>query len=227
MILNLPPSWLPVLGVEIQKPYFLSLQSFLDSEREKNTIYPPEPDVYNALALTPYDKVKVLILGQDPYHDQGQAHGLAFSTRPGTVLPPSLKNIFRELKDDIGTCIPDNGYLGYWAKQGVLMLNAVLTVRAHQPGSHQGKGWEIFTDAIIDSLNKRPEPLVFVLWGNYARKKSSLIDITRCRIIEGVHPSPLSAYRGFFGSRPFSRINAFLEEFGNQPIDWQLPNLSQ
>ena len=171
----------------------------------------------------------MLILGQDPYHDDGQAHGLAFSVRPGVPPPPSLLNIFKELREDVGFRIPNNGYLVPWAEQGVLLLNAVLTVRAHQPASHQGKGWETFTDAVIRALSEREEPLVFVLWGNYARKKLTIIEAAQQsahhRVIDGLHPSPLSANRGFFGSRPFSKINAYLKEFGQPEIDWQLPDI--
>jgi uracil-DNA glycosylase len=221
----IPPSWKPILESETQKPYFNSLQTFLEGERSQYTVFPPEPDVFNALKLTSYSQVKVLILGQDPYHDDGQAHGLAFSVRPGVPPPPSLMNIFRELKHDVGIRIPNNGYLVPWAEQGVLLLNAVLTVRAHQPASHQGKGWETFTDTIIHHLGTREEPLVFVLWGNFARKKLPLIDTSRNKVITGVHPSPLSAHRGFFGSRPFSQINANLLELGKTEIDWQIPDL--
>jgi uracil-DNA glycosylase len=220
-----PQSWKPYLVEETHKPYFTRLHAFLERERSEHTVFPPEPDVFNALKLTSYRDASVLILGQDPYHDDGQAHGLAFSVRPGIPPPPSLVNIFRELKADVGARLPNNGYLVPWAEQGVLLLNAVLTVRAHQPGSHQGKGWETFTDTVIRRLSERDAPLVFVLWGNYARKKVPLIDPARHRIIEGAHPSPLSARRGFFDSRPFSKINAFLREFGRPEIDWQLPDL--
>jgi uracil-DNA glycosylase len=185
--------------------------------------------VFNALKLTPFKAVNVLILGQDPYHDDGQAHGLAFSVQPGVPPPPSLLNIFKELHEDVGFRIPNNGYLVPWAEQGVLLLNAVLTVRAHQPTSHQGKGWETFTDQAIRALSERSEPLVFVLWGNYARKKLSIIQespqAAQHKVIAGPHPSPLSANRGFFGSRPFSKINDDLKAFGRPEIDWQLPNL--
>lgn len=220
-----PPGWKDQLSAETKKPYYLALQAFVDGERAAHTVYPPEREVFSALKLTPYASTRVLILGQDPYHDEGQAHGLAFSVRPGVTPPPSLRNIFRELRDDVGFTIPNNGYLVPWAEQGVLLLNAVLTVRAHQPGSHQGKGWEVFTDAAIRALSERDTPLVFVLWGNYARKKLSLIDASRHRVISGAHPSPLSANRGFFGSRPFSKINGYLREFGQPEIDWQLPNV--
>ncbi len=221
----IPSSWKPVLSAEVKKPYYQTLQTFLEAERAKYTIFPPELELFNALELTSFSTAKVLILGQDPYHGEGQAHGLAFSVRPGITPPPSLLNIFKELREDAGFRIPNNGYLVPWAEQGVLLLNAVLTVRAHQPGSHQGKGWEIFTDSVIRALSARPEPLIFVLWGNYAKKKLELIDVKRHRIISGAHPSPLSARRGFFGSKPFSRINTYLEEMGKPAIDWQLPDL--
>ncbi len=224
-----PPGWKNQLGPEVDKPYYQKLQDFLAEERAEFTVFPPEPDVFNALKLTPYDSVKVLILGQDPYHDEGQAHGLAFSVRPGVPPPPSLLNIFKELRGDVDFRIPNNGYLVPWAEQGVLLLNAVLTVRAHKPGSHQGKGWETFTDQAIRALSERSEPLVFVLWGNYAKKKLSIIQGSpqagHHKVIAGPHPSPLSANRGFFGSRPFSKINAYLKEFGQPEIDWQLPNI--
>jgi uracil-DNA glycosylase len=221
----IPPAWQPVLADETEKPYFAKLQSFLQAERAAHTVYPPEPDVFNALKLTPFEQVSVLILGQDPYHGAGQAHGLAFSVQPGVPPPPSLLNIYRELKTDVGFRIPNNGYLVPWTKQGVLLLNAVLTVRAGEAGSHQGKGWENFTDEVIRALSARAKPVVFVLWGNFARKKLALIDQERNPVIEGVHPSPLSAQRGFFGSRPFSRINTHLRAANRPEINWQLPNI--
>lgn len=219
----IPAGWQAVLSEEVKKPYFTNLQAFLDQEREQYTVYPPKADVFNALELTPFDRVKALILGQDPYHDEGQAHGLAFSVRPGVRPPPSLLNIFKELKADVGFQIPKDGTLTPWAEQGILLLNAVLTVRAHKAGSHQGKGWENFTDAVIRAVSQKPEPVIFVLWGNFAKRKLPLIDIERNRVISGAHPSPLSANRGFFGSRPFSKINEYLREFGEKEIDWQLP----
>lgn len=222
---KLPASWQAVLADEFQKPYFKQLMHFVDTERQKHQVFPPEEDVVNAFRLTPYDRVKVLLLGQDPYHDEGQAHGLAFSVRPGVKPPPSLRNMFKELASDLGTTTPNNGFLEPWAKQGVMLLNAVLTVRAHQAASHKDKGWEKFTDAVIHKLGERKKPVVFVLWGAYAKKKKGLIDTSRHMIIEGVHPSPLSAKNGFFGSKPFSRINEALEEQGETPIDWQLPDL--
>jgi uracil-DNA glycosylase len=222
---QLPPSWQPLLGDEFEKPYFQNLRAFLDQERQNHTVYPPEPEVFSAFGLAPYDAVNVLLLGQDPYHDDNQAHGLCFSVRPGIKPPPSLKNIFKELRDDLGCRIPNNGYLVPWARQGILLLNAVLTVRAHEPNSHKNKGWETFTDTVIRAVNAKAEPVVFVLWGSYAQKKRDLIDTTRHTIVEGVHPSPLSAKRGFFGSKPFSTINAALRESGKPEIDWQLPDL--
>ncbi len=218
-------TWRPVLLSETEKSYWKPLQQFVRDERKKYTVFPPDKDVFAALHLTPYEKVSVLILGQDPYHDDGQAHGLCFSVRPGIALPPSLLNIYKELRDDLGCQIPNNGCLTSWAEQGVLLLNAVLTVRAHQANSHQGKGWESFTDAIIRTVNDKPDRVVFVLWGAYARKKAPLIDASRHVIIQSAHPSPLSASNGFFGSRPFSKINAALREAGKPEIDWQIPDL--
>jgi uracil-DNA glycosylase len=218
-------TWRPVLIAETEKPYWQPLQQFVKDERKKYTVYPPDQDVFAALHLTPYEKVSVLILGQDPYHEVGQAHGLCFSVRPEVAIPPSLQNIYKELRDDLGCAIPNNGCLTPWAEQGVLLLNAVLTVRAHQANSHQGKGWESFTDAIIRAANDKPDRVVFVLWGAYARKKKPLIDTSRHVIIESAHPSPLSASNGFFGSRPFSKINAALREAGKPEIDWQIPDV--
>jgi uracil-DNA glycosylase len=218
-------TWRPVLLSETEKPYWKLLQQFVRDERKKYTVFPPDKDVFAALHLTPYEKVSVLILGQDPYHDDGQAHGLCFSVQPGMALPPSLLNIYKELHDDLGCKIPNNGCLTPWAEQGVLLLNAVLTVRAHQANSHQGKGWESFTDAIIRAVNDKPDRVVFVLWGAYARKKAPLIDTPRHVIIQSAHPSPLSASNGFFGSRPFSKINAALREAGKPEIDWQIPDV--
>ncbi len=218
-------SWRPILGDEAHKPYFRDLQRFVAEQRQKRTIFPPEDEVFAALHLTPYEKVSVLILGQDPYHDDDQAHGLCFSVRPGVAIPPSLLNIFKELQSDLGCRIPNNGYLAHWAEQGVLLLNAVLTVQAHQANSHKDKGWETFTDEVIKAVNAKTDPVVFVLWGANARKKISLIDPSRHVVIESAHPSPLSSYRGFFGSRPFSRINAALRSNGKAEIDWQIPDL--
>lgn len=225
MNLPLPPSWQPLLVDQLEQPYFATLREFLAEERREHTVFPPEDEVFSALALTRYDRANVLILGQDPYHDDNQAHGVAFSVCPGTPVPPSLRNIFRELQDDLGCPIPNNGSLVSWANQGVLLLNAVLTVRAHQPGSHAGKGWERFTDAVIQRVSEKPDPVVFVLWGGYARKKLPLIDTERHTVIESAHPSPLSARRGFFGNRPFSRINQALTAAGKPPIDWRIPDV--
>jgi len=221
----IPEAWLPVLGQEPNQPYYQKLEQFLEQERLKYTVFPPEPEVFSALKVTPYDQVKVLLLGQDPYHDNNQAHGMCFSVRPGIPPPPSLFNIFKELHNDVGFRIPNNGYLVPWAEQGVLLLNAVLTVRAHQPNSHKGKGWEIFTDKVIQAVNALPNRVVFLLWGGYARKKAALIDGPQHVILQAPHPSPLSVQRGFFGSRHFSRTNQALVEVGEQPIDWQLPDL--
>jgi uracil-DNA glycosylase len=211
-----------VLGDELHQPYLRQLTEFLDRERREHTIYPPEPDVFNALKLTPFDAVKVVILGQDPYHDENQAHGLAFSVRPGVTPPPSLRNIFRELQADVGCAKPANGSLEPWARRGVLLLNVVLTVRAHQPHSHRRKGWEQFTDAAIAAVGHKPDPVVFVLWGAPAQKKIPLIDTSRHTIVKAPHPSPLSAKTGFFGSRPFSAVNTALKAAGRPPIDWRL-----
>ncbi|MBA0051088.1 uracil-DNA glycosylase [Streptomyces sp. AJS327] len=220
----LPASWQEALGDETEQPYFKELADFVEEERRNGPVYPPREEVFAALDATPYDRVKVLVLGQDPYHGEGQGHGLCFSVRPGVRTPPSLRNIFRELRDDLGHPVPDNGYLMPWARQGVLLLNAVLTVRAGQANSHQGVGWEKFTDAVITAVNAREEPVVFVLWGNYAKKKKRLIDTARHTVVEGAHPSPLSARR-FLGSRPFSQIDAALAEYGHEPVDWRLPDL--
>ncbi len=222
---DLPECWLDALRPEFAKPYYSDLQRFVANERAAGQVFPPAADIFNALNYTPIGHVRVLILGQDPYHDEGQAHGLCFSVRPGVSPPPSLKNIFRELRDDIGCTEPPHGCLECWAKQGVLLLNAVLTVRAHEAGSHQKKGWEQFTDAVIRAVNTKPEPVAFLLWGANAQKKIELIDPARHLIVQSSHPSPLSARNGFFGSRPFSKINAFLRERGLKEIDWQLPGI--
>jgi uracil-DNA glycosylase len=225
MQLPLPESWRAHLDPEVEKPYFRKLREFVHEERARHAVYPPEDEVFSALELTPYDRVKVLILGQDPYHGPGQAHGLAFSVRPGVAPPPSLRNMLRELKDELGCPLPDNGYLVPWARQGVLLLNAVLTVRAGEPNSHQGRGWETFTDAVIRAVNQRPDRVAVLLCGAYAGRKAGLIDCGRHAVIQCAHPSPLSAGRGFFGSRPFSRINAELEQAGQAGIEWCLPDL--
>ena len=220
--LEIPAAWREILAPEITRPYFLQLSQCMQAQRADHEIYPPACDIFAALERTPYDKVCVLILGQDPYHDTGQAHGLCFSVPPGVPPPPSLVNIFKELSADLNVPRPQTGDLTRWAHQGVLLLNAVLTVRAHQPNSHKGIGWETFTDAIISRLNEKPQRVVFVLWGAYARKKAALIDASRHVVIESAHPSPLSARNGFFGSRPFSRINAALKASGQAEIDWRL-----
>ncbi|MBO5244972.1 MAG: uracil-DNA glycosylase [Selenomonadales bacterium] len=215
--------WAPFLEAEMQKDYYRKLRGILIDEYRSRTIYPGMYDIFNAMHYTPYSKVKVVILGQDPYHGPRQAHGLSFSVLPGVDPPPSLVNIFKELKDDLGCEIPNHGCLRHWAEQGVLLLNAVLTVRAYQANSHQGIGWEEFTDHIITLLNKREEPMVFILWGRPAQRKQSMITNPNHLVLTSSHPSPLSAYRGFFGSRPFSKANAFLREHNMEPIDWQLP----
>lgn len=217
--------WASLLGEEFEKPYYLKLRRFLVDEYNSRTIYPNMYDIYNALHYTPFEKTKVVILGQDPYHGPGQAHGLSFSVKPGVNPPPSLQNIFKELRDDLGCHIPNNGCLTHWAKQGVLLLNTVLTVRKNKPNSHRGKGWETFTDQVIRTLNDRERPLVFILWGRNAQEKQQLMTGTRHFVIKSPHPSPFSANRGFFGSRPFSKANRFLQEIGSTPIDWQIPDV--
>ena len=217
--------WLPVLAPEFRKPYYKDLFQFVQTEYQTRQIFPPAQDLFNALHLTPLSKVKVVILGQDPYHGDGQAHGLCFSVRPDVDIPPSLVNIYRELHDDLGCRMPDNGCLTKWADQGVLLLNTVLTVRAHQAGSHRGHGWEQFTDAIIRAVNSQNRPVVYMLWGAPAQAKRQMLDNPRHLVLTAPHPSPLSAYRGFFGCRHFSQCNAFLEEHGEKPIDWQIENV--
>jgi uracil-DNA glycosylase len=217
--------WAPRLAGEFEKTYYQELREFLVGEYNTQTIYPDRYDIFSALHLTPYTETKVVILGQDPYHGPGQAHGLSFSVKPGVRIPPSLKNIYRELADDLGCEIPNHGYLEHWAKQGVLLLNTVLTVRQAQANSHRGKGWETFTDEVITQINQREQPVVFILWGRPAQLKKKLITSSHHYIIESPHPSPLSASRGFFGSKPFSKVNRFLEQSGNEPIDWQIPTL--
>lgn len=217
--------WADLLEPELQQPYYKELRAFLIEEYRTRRIYPDMYAIFNALHYTSYADAKVVILGQDPYHGPGQAHGLSFSVLPGVQPPPSLLNIFKELADDCGCRMPNNGCLKPWADQGVLLLNAVLTVREHAAGSHQGKGWERFTDKIISLLNEREKPLAFILWGSPARRKKAMLTNPAHLIVESPHPSPLSAFRGFFGSRPFSRVNAFLESTGQEPIDWQLPDI--
>jgi uracil-DNA glycosylase len=216
--------WNPVLRGEFAKPYWADLQQFVATERGWATVYPPHDEVFAALHLTPFAEVKAVILGQDPYHGPGQAHGLCFSVRHGVQPPPSLQNIFKELEADLGISPPDHGCLDAWARQGVLLLNASLTVRAGKAASHQGKGWEAFTDEVLRVVNTKPERVVFILWGASARRKKALIDSSRHVVIESAHPSPLSASNGFFGSRPFSRANEALVEAGREPIDWALPS---
>jgi uracil-DNA glycosylase len=216
--------WNPLLRDELSKPYWAQLQDFVAGQRARHVVYPPEGEVFAALHLTTYAGTRVVILGQDPYHGAGQAHGLCFSVRRGVPVPPSLQNIYKELADDLGVPIPQHGNLESWARQGVLLLNATLTVRAGQAGSHQGKGWETFTDQVLRAVNDKQHPVVFILWGGYARRKKALIDTSRHTVIESAHPSPLSAHNGFFGSRPFSRSNAALVAGGLSPIDWRLPD---
>ena len=216
--------WNPLLRQEFAEQYWAELQGFVQQERKLGAVYPPEEDVYAALHLTPYADVKVLILGQDPYHGEGQAHGLCFSVRRGVAVPPSLQNIYKEMQSDIGLVPPSHGNLESWAGQGVLLLNAVLTVRASQAGSHRNRGWETFTDQVIRMVNNKKERVVFILWGAFAQKKKPLIDSNRHYVIETPHPTPLSSHRGFFGSRPFSRANTALLEAGRSGIDWGLPH---
>lgn len=216
--------WLVELGAEFHKPYYRDLYEFVKTEYNTTKVFPPADDIFNAFHLTPLNEVKVVIIGQDPYHNVGQAHGLCFSVKPEVDIPPSLVNIYKELRDDLGCYIPNNGYLVKWAKQGVLMLNTVLTVRAHMANSHRGKGWEEFTDAAIRALNKQDRPIVFILWGRPAQTKERMLNNPKHLILKAPHPSPLSAYNGFFGSKPFSQTNAFLEKNGLAPIDWQIEN---
>ncbi|ASP40606.1 uracil-DNA glycosylase [Bacterioplanes sanyensis] len=219
----LHPSWQQVLGEELQQPYMQQLRDFLKMEKTAGkNIFPPGPQIFNAFNHTPFDQVRVVIIGQDPYHGPGQAHGLSFSVQPGVALPPSLKNIFKELQQDLGIALSGSGDLTPWADQGVLLLNATLTVEQAKAGSHQGKGWERFTDAAIAALNAQRQGLVFVLWGSYAQKKGAVIDTSRHLVLKSVHPSPLSAHRGFFGTRPFSRINDYLQQQGLAAINWQV-----
>ncbi|WP_027206981.1 uracil-DNA glycosylase [Butyrivibrio fibrisolvens] len=218
--------WADALKEEFRKPYYTDLYKFIKDEYSTHVVYPPSEDIFNALHLTDLKDIKVVILGQDPYHEPGQAHGLCFSVRPEVDIPPSLVNIYKELHDDLGCKIPDNGYLVHWAEQGVLLLNTLLTVRAHQAFSHRGKGWENFTDAIIRAVNKEDRPIVYMLWGSPAQKKAEMLDNPKHLILKAPHPSPLSAYRGFFGCRHFSKCNEFLEKNGIAPIDWQIPDKS-
>ena len=217
--------WQTPLEPEFAKAYYKGLYDKVEEEYKNEKIYPPAEDIFNAFEFTPLSKVKAVILGQDPYHEPGQAHGLSFSVKPGIDIPPSLVNIYEELNSDLGCYIPNNGYLKKWADQGVMLLNTVLTVRAHQANSHRGIGWEEFTDAAIRVLNEVERPLVFILWGKPAQMKASMLNNPKHLILKAPHPSPLSAYRGFFGSKPFSRTNEFLREHGVEPIDWQIENL--
>lgn len=216
--------WNPILRDEFEKPYWAALQSFVAEERRHHEVYPPHDEVFAALHQTSHAEVKAVILGQDPYHGPGQAHGLCFSVRPGVAVPPSLRNITKELASDLGVPAPKHGCLDSWADQGVLLLNTTLTVRAHQAASHQKHGWETFTDEVIRTVAAKDQRVVFILWGGAARRKKGLIDQTRHTVIESAHPSPLSAHNGFFGSRPFSRTNAALEAAGRTPIDWSIPD---
>lgn len=226
--IQLEDSWKKKLLPEFSKPYMNELRDFLKKQiQAKKTIFPKGTEYFAALNHTPFEKVKVVILGQDPYHGPGQAHGLSFSVRPGVDIPPSLQNIFKELKNDLGIEPAKHGFLNAWADQGVLLLNATLSVEASKAGSHQKKGWEQFTDAIIDHLNREREHIVFVLWGAYAQKKGEFIDTKKHLVIKSPHPSPLSSHRGFFGSKPFSKINKYLEAHGLKPIDWRLPALEK
>lgn len=224
----MPPisnDWAKALSPEYKKEYYKKLFDFIGKEYASHEIFPPGDDIFNAFHLTPLKDVKCVIIGQDPYHNVGQAHGLCFSVKPEVEIPPSLVNIYKELHDDLGCYIPDNGYLVKWAEQGVLMLNAVLTVRAHQAASHQNKGWEEFTDAAIRIVNEQDRPIVFLLWGGFAQKKAAMLNNPKHLILKAPHPSPLSVYRGFYGCKHFSKANKFLEANGITPIDWQIENL--
>lgn len=214
--------WQAAIGTEFKKPYYKELYQFVKEEYSNYVIYPDSQDIFNAFHFTPLCRVKVVILGQDPYHNTNQAHGLCFSVKPEVEIPPSLVNIFQELHNDLGLPIPDHGHLKKWADQGVLMLNTVLTVRAHRAASHQGKGWEQFTDAVIQAVNSQDRPIAYLLWGRPAREKKPMLTNPKHLVLEAAHPSPLSASRGFFGCRHFSRANHFLEEHGAAPIDWEI-----
>lgn len=225
-MVNLGNGWDELLKDEFTKDYYLELREFLKQEYSTRAVYPPMNDIFNALRYTDYNSVKVVILGQDPYHGAGEAHGLAFSVRVGVPVPPSLQNIYKELHSSLGCYIPNNGYLKKWADQGVLLLNTALTVRSGSPNSHRNKGWEIFTDAVIKKLNEREKPVIFILWGSNAKSKVFLIDNHRHHVLISVHPSPLSASRGFFGCNHFAIANKLLEEMGEAPIDWQIENVN-
>ncbi|MBE7049525.1 MAG: uracil-DNA glycosylase [Ruminococcaceae bacterium] len=217
--------WDDILKEEFEQPYYLKLRQFLKNEYSTKVIYPSMYDIYNAFKFTDYNGVKVVILGQDPYHGEGEAHGLSFSVKPGIAIPPSLRNIYKELHDSLGCYIPNNGYLEKWAKQGVLLLNTALTVQKDMANSHRGIGWEIFTDKVIKLLNEREKPVIFMLWGNNAKSKLPYIDTTKHKVLLSVHPSPLSASRGFFGCGHFKYANEFLESMGETPVDWQIENI--
>lgn len=225
VMVNFYNKWDELISGEFEKDYYLKLREFLIEEYKTKTIYPDKHDIFNALKFTSYEDVKVVIIGQDPYHGPNQAHGLSFSVQPKVQIPPSLLNMYKELKADLGCFIPNNGYLVPWAEQGVLLLNAVLTVREGQANSHRNKGWEKFTDKVIQLLNEREEPIIFLLWGNNAKEKGELITNKHHFILTTVHPSPLSASRGFFGCRHFSKTNEILRDLGKEPIDWQIKNL--
>ncbi|CDQ19569.1 uracil-DNA glycosylase [Halobacillus karajensis] len=220
---HLSNEWKSILKDEFKKDYFSYLQDQVNQEYQKRTVYPPYDEIFSALNYTSYESAKVVIIGQDPYHGENQAHGLSFSVRPGNRIPPSLRNIYKELKEDLGIEIPRHGYLVSWAEQGVLLLNDVLTVRAGEANSHRALGWEKFTDAVIQSLNKRSRPLVFILWGKHAQKKGAVVDRDKHLVLTSSHPSPFAAHRGFYGSRPFSKANQFLKQNGMDPVDWSLP----
>lgn len=226
--IKLHPSWLAAMGSEFDKPYMIQLKQFLAEEKAKGkVIYPVGADWFSAFNNTPFDQVKVVILGQDPYHGPHQAHGLCFSVRPGVAIPPSLRNMCQELQSDLGISLPEHGCLTHWAKQGVLLLNATLTVEQGNAGAHQGKGWEQFTDRAVQVLNEQKEGLVFLLWGSYAQKKGAFIDTSKHLVLKAPHPSPLSAYRGFFGCKHFSQVNQYLKQRGLVAIDWQLPPVNE
>jgi uracil-DNA glycosylase len=226
MVVTPSNDWSQRIKSELRAPYMIELFASLEEKYKTATVYPDRDHIFNALNYTSYEKTKVVILGQDPYHGPQQAHGLSFSVQPGVKVPPSLRNIYKELATDVGAEIPDHGNLEAWAQQGVLLLNTVLTVEKSQPGSHQGIGWERFTDAVITALNEREKPVVFILWGKHAEAKAAAIDTTKHLIICSAHPSPFAARKGFFGSKPFSRANLFLEEIGCEPIDWSIPKLA-
>lgn len=220
MNVKIDQSWKKILAEEFEKDYFKQLVEFIKTEYAQRPVYPPGPEIFHAFDMTPFDEVKVVIIGQDPYHGPNQAHGLAFSVKEGVRTPPSLQNIYKEIKSDLGKNIPQSGNLDRWAKQGVLLLNATLTVRARTPGSHQNKGWEEFTDTAIKALSEKQDNLVFILWGSYAQRKGQIIDKSKHLVLESPHPSPFSANRGFFGCKHFSKANKYLKEHGKTEIDW-------